>query len=77
VIREWRDHHDNIAPDRQGHACVRTIWVSDKPVGRCGRLSQWIADYGKPLGKRALCEAHAVELITAWSGLEAARREMS
>jgi hypothetical protein len=69
LIREWRDHHSDVQPDRVGHACVRLIWLDGRCAGQCGETSQWIAR-GRPL-----CEAHTVERIGLW--LEAARREMS
>lgn len=77
LIREWRDHHNDVRPDRDGHVCVRTIWVADKPAGQCGRVSQWVVDYGPPLGRRPLCEEHTVAYITARGSLEAARRGLS
>lgn len=56
---------------------MRTTWLDDKPIGQCGRMSAWFVDYGPPLGRRPLCEAHTVAYINSRSQLEAARREMS
>lgn len=77
VIREWRDHHSDVQPDRDGHPCKRQVWCNDKPAGQCGRTSAWFVDFGPPLGPRPLCEEHTVSYIRSHAALEAARKEMS
>lgn len=73
ILRAWRDTHDDVQPDRDGHACVKFVWVDGRCAGQCGQTSQWIVDY-KPrtglLGKRAYCEPHTVELIRKWTDFE-------
>lgn len=68
VLREWRDRHDDVQPDRDGRRCVRLVWVGVRNAGVCGRPSQWIAR-GRPL-----CEACTVERVHRWLDLE---REVS
>jgi hypothetical protein len=60
VLREWRDSHDDVQPDRDGHACSRWVWM-DGPIGECGRTSAWFGR-GRPF-----CEQHMVERIKRWS----------
>lgn len=64
VLREWRDRHDDVQPDRDGHACVRLIWIEDRCAGQCGQTSKWIVR-GRPM-----CEAHTVERIWTWLDME-------
>lgn len=64
VLREWRDRHDDVQPDRAGHRCVRQRWVGVRSAGRCGQPSKWIVQ-GFPL-----CEACTVERVQRWLDLE-------
>jgi len=68
VLREWRDSHDDVQPDRDGHVCVKLIWLEGRCAGQCGVTSRWIAR-GRPL-----CEPHVVERIRMW--LDAERGEV-
>jgi hypothetical protein len=61
VLREWRDRHSDVRPDREGNTCVRLVWAGDE-FGLCGRPSQWI------VRRRPMCEAHTVERIRTWLG---------
>lgn len=71
ILRDWRDTHDNVQPDRDGHACVKFIWIDDRCSGQCGQTTSWIVDFPeRGLGKRHLCEAHTVELISKWAAYE-------
>lgn len=69
VIREWRDHHSDVQPDRMGHNCVKMIWLDGRCAGPCDSPSQWVAR------GRYLCEPHMAERIGLW--MQAARKEMS
>jgi hypothetical protein len=69
VLREWRDRHSDVRPDREGHTCVRLIWIEGRCAGQCGQTSKWIAR-GRPL-----CEACTVERVQQWLDLE--RGEMT
>lgn len=64
VLREYRDRHGDVQPDREGHVCVRLVWVEGRCAGQCGHPSQWIAR------GRALCEPCTVERVQRWLALE-------
>lgn len=64
VLREWRDSHDDVQPDRDGHACVKLVWLDGRCAGQCGEMTSWIAR------GRFLCEPHTVERIRMWLSSE-------
>jgi hypothetical protein len=68
VLREWRDRHGDVQRDREGHACVRLVWVDGRYAGQCGETSQWF------VRGRTLCEPHAVERVQQWLDLERGER---
>lgn len=73
VLREWRDTHDDVRPARGGETCVHSVWVGERWAGRCGRLAEWLINYGlrvPSLGVRPHCEAHTVDTLRKWAAYE-------
>lgn len=68
VLRLYRDRHDDVQRDREGHACVRMVWIDGLRAGPCGQTSQWF------VRRRPMCEAHTVERVLQWLDLEREER---
>lgn len=75
LLRDWMETHDDVQAARAGEKCIKTVWVGSRHVGDCGQPAAWVINYGlrvPKLGRRPHCEAHAVEVIQAWTGFEVA-----